>query len=264
MKKKFSFREIEPIQVLALGCLVFSLISSFCSILFQNETFDVTIVPFHQIVIPVTHIISTVVSLFIFLFPRKQMILYIVILFQTILLSLTGLEIIGVFLFSLIIFQIYLNSNLHLKRQKIIIILMYLLFTIVLSGSIVYGKERFFIALGHTYFFASAIYCIILINKQKLKHSMPLIQQELYIGQNIKLPSPGEILYLSDYNLTERQKSILFESITKNKSYGEIAMKYNLSLSLVKKEMTNILQYFGCKNINSLKIVFNQFEIKLA
>jgi DNA-binding CsgD family transcriptional regulator len=46
-----------------------------------------------------------------------------------------------------------------------------------------------------------------------------------------------------------------------NKTYGELALNHSLSTSLVKKEMRKILDYFGCRNMESLKIVFSQFDI---
>lgn len=262
MKKKFTLKNYNHIQILALGCFVFTLIAAFCSIAYQDEWSDITIIPYHHIIIPVTHIISTIICFYIFIFPKKQIFLYIVMFFQSILASLTGLEAIGVFIFSIFIVLIYLNGNLSPKKQKIIIISLYLAFTIILSGSRVYGKKRFPMAIGCTYFSACAIYCIIMSYKRKLKHIMPLIQQELFISHDIQLPQPGEIMHLTRYDLTDRQRMILFEAVVNNKTYGEIAIKSKLSLSLVKKEMTNITQYFGCKNINSLKIVLNQFEIQ--
>ena len=68
---------------------------------------------------------------------------------------------------------------------------------------------------------------------------------------------------LKDYDISDRQKMILYEVMTNNKTYGEIAIKHNLSTSLVKKDMTGILQYFGCKNANSLKIVLSQFVLSM-
>ncbi len=263
MKKVSFFKNLQPIQYLTLGGFIFLVIAAICSIIFQEEWANITIIPYHNIVIPVTHILSAIICFCVFLFPKKEILLYCILLLETILASLTGLETIGVFLFTIFIILFYFSDFPSEKRKKTLILVFYLVFTIVLSGSIVYGKERFPIAVGCTYFFASAIYCIILTYKNKLKAILPLIQQELYISKDITLPKPGEVMHLKDYDISDRQKMILFEVMTRNKTYGEIAIKNNLSISLVKKDMTSILQYFGCKNASSLKLVLGQFVLSM-
>lgn len=263
MKKVSFFKNLQPIQYLTFGGLIFLIISSFCSIAFQDEWSNLTILPYHHIVIPVVHILSSIICFCVFLFPKKRIFLYIILWLQIILAALTGFETIGVFLFTIFIVLFYFSDSLPAKRKKPIIILLYLLFTILLSSSIVYGKERFPMAVGSTYFFASAIYCIILTYKNKLKAILPLIQQELYISKDITLPKPGDVMRLKEYDISDRQKLILYEVMTNNKTYGEIAIKNNLSLSLVKKDMTSILQYFGCKNASSLKLVLGQFVLSM-
>lgn len=263
MKKVNFFRNLQPIQYLTLSGFLFLAIASICSIAFQEEWAHITIIPFHTIVIPAIHIISSIICFCVFLFPKKEILLHIILLLETILSSLTGLETIGVFLFTIFIILFYFSDSFSGKRKKWLILSFYLTFTIVLSGSVLYGKERFPIAVGCTYFFASAIYCIILTYKRKLQDILPLIQQELYISKDVPLPKAGEIMYLKDYDISDRQKMILYEVIVNNKTYGEIAIKYSLSTSLVKKDMAGILQYFGCKNASSLKLVLNQFVLSL-
>ncbi len=263
MKKVSFLKNLQPIQYLTLGGFIFLVIAALCSIIFQEEWANITIIPYHNIIIPATNILSAIICFCVFLFPKKEILLYFILLLETILASLTGLEAIGVFLFTIFIILFYFSNFPSEKRKKKLILIFYLVFTIVLSGSIVYGKARFPIAVGCTYFFASAIYCIILTYKNKLQTILPLIQQELYISKDISLPKTGEVMHLKDYDISERQRMILYEVIVNNKTYGEIAIKNNLSLSLVKKDMTGILEYFGCKNASSLKIVLNQFLLSL-
>lgn len=263
MKKERLFRNLEPIQYLALGGFVFLLIASFCSIFMQEEWSGTTLVPYYQIVIPAVNIISTILCIFMFFFPKRPFFLYSALILETVFSTLTGYESLGVYLFSLMIILIYLNTGFSGLKQKLIIVLLYVLFTITLLGSIVYGKERFWMAMGCTYFFASAFYTIILTYRKKLKTLIPAIQQELFISKEVKLPKAGEVMHLKDYDFSDRQKMILYESMAKNKTYGEIALKNNLSLSLVKKEMSGILNYFGCKNASSLKLVLSQFVLSM-
>lgn len=263
MEKEKKFKKLEPIQYLASGGFVFLLIASICSIIYQEDWSGTTLIPYYKIVIPAVNWISTIVCVFIFFFPEKHIFLIFVLLLEAVFSSLTGIESLGVFLFSLAIVLIYLNGGLSGKKQKITIVSLYLGFTIALLGTLPYGKARFLMAVGCTYFFASGFYCIILTYTKKLKALIPAIQQELYISKAVHLPKPGEVMHLKEYDISERQQMILYESMAKNKTYGEIAMKTKLSLSLVKKEMNAILQYFGCRNANSLKIVLSQFVLSM-
>ena len=263
MLKKSLLKKFQPIQILAIGGFIFLLIASLCSIFMQEEWSGTTLIPYYQIVIPATNIISTIFCVFIFIFPEKHFFLYFVLLFQAVFTSLTGYESLGVFLFSLCITLIVLNVSLPLKKQKFIIPLLYLMFTFTLLGSIPYGKERFFMAVGCTYFFASAFYCIVLTYKRKFKTILPIIQKELFISHDISLPNSGEKLNLNQFAITDRQKRILYEVVANNKSYGEVTLSTKLTLPLVKKEMAAIIQYFGCKNVNSLKLVLGQYVITL-
>ena len=260
---KRNLKKLEPIQYLAIGGFVFLLIASYCSIFMQEEWSGNTLVPYYQIVIPAVNIISTILCVFMFLFPKNFIIIYSALSLECIFSTLTGYESLGVYLFSLMIIIIYLNTGFAGKKIKTIVVLMYIAFTITLLGSFVYGKERFWMALGCTYFFACAFYSIILTYKKKLKALIPAIQQELFISKEVKLPKSGEVMHLKDYDISDRQKMILYEVMTNNKTYGEIALKHNLSTSLVKKDMTGILQYFGCKNASSLKLVLSQFVLSI-
>ena len=89
------------------------------------------------------------------------------------------------------------------------------------------------------------------------------LQKELFISHDISLPNSGEKLNLNQFAITDRQKRILYEVVANNKSYGEVTLSTKLTLPLVKKEMAAIIQYFGCKNVNSLKLVLGQYVITL-
>lgn len=126
-----------------------------------------------------------------------------------------------------------------------------------------YGIERFLMALATIFFIATAFICVVRLFKTKLKSLIPIINQELYISPEITLPKAGEKLNINSFDLSEREKTLLFDMMTNNKTYGELALKHNLSPSLVKKEMCKVLDYFGCRNMESLKIIFSQFDVVL-
>ncbi|MBP5520635.1 MAG: helix-turn-helix transcriptional regulator [Treponema sp.] len=263
MKKVDILRKLEPSQFLAFGGFIILFIASYFNIFKQDEWIGLTIIPYPKYVIPILDIASTLFTICIVIFPKKHFSLYPVLFVQAILTSLTGYEQLGIFLFSVLIVLIYLNGSFYCKKQNLLIILLYVFYSVVLLGVIRYGKQRFYIAIGYTYFIAAAFNYLFMVYRQKLTSLLPLIHQELYLSKDIQLPKSGEIMHLSKYKITERQKIILYEAVAKNKTYGEIALKNNLSLSLVKKEMTNIMQYFGCKNIDSLKIVLSQFILAI-
>ena len=158
----------------------------------------------------------------------------------------------GVFLFTLFVILFYILTSFTEKTQKICLTLFFI---------IPYGIERFFMALSTIFFIATAFICVVRLFKTKLKNLIPIINQELYISPEITLPKAGEKLNINSFDLSEREKSLLFDIMNNNKTYGELALKHSLSTSLVKKEMGKILDYFGCRNIESLKIVFSQFDI---
>lgn len=255
-------KKLVPIQFLAIGGFLLSLIAGICNILIESRWMYYTLIPNPKIVIPIANIVSAIITILMFLFPRKYFFSYFVLFFQSVKTAFTGFENLSVFLFSLFIVLFFLQTSMSHKKRKNTIILFYIIYSISLTGCIPFGLERFWVALGSTIFTASAFICILRLFRVKLAVLIPAINQHLFISPDINLPKPGGILHLADYPLSERQINLLYEVIVKNKSYGEISLFYGLSKSLVKKEMCSILDVFECKNMESLKIVFSQFEIE--
>ena len=264
MKEKVLYKRLSPVQILAFGGFILLSIASLCSLLIESIWADYTLIPNPKVVIPVANVFSTVLAVFVFFFPKKHFLLYFVLFFQSTMTAFTGYENLSVFLFSLFIILFFLQTSLSHKRRKKAIILFYILYGTLLTGCIPFGLDRFWVALGSTLFSASAFICVLKLFRVKLAVFIPAINQHLFISPEINLPKPGEILHLADYSLSERQINFLYESIVKNKSYGEISVFYGLSKSLVKKEMCSILDVFSCKNMESLKIVFSQFQVEKA
>ncbi len=257
-------KKLEPIQFIALGGFTLCIIATLCNILIESKWMYYTFIPNSKIVVPCLNIFSAIIAIFIFLFPRKHFFLYFVLFSQSAKTAFTGFESLSVFLFSLFIVLFFLQTSMSHKKRRIAIIVFYISYCALLTGCIPFGLERFWVALGSTLFSASAFICVLKLFRVKLAVFIPAINQHLFISPEINLPKPGEILHLADYSLSERQINFLYESIVKNKSYGEISVFYGLSKSLVKKEMCSILDVFGCKNMESLKIVFSQFQVEKA
>ena len=78
----------------------------------------------------------------------------------------------------------------------------------------------------------------------------------------IKLPPQENLLNLQECGLSERQIKILNEYLATNASYSELADKFIVSISTVKKEMSQILHVFGVKNIKELKFLLSHYRLK--
>lgn len=259
---KYMRKSLSPTKILAIGAMIILFSACFCSIFLEPPLFNPTLLPYPELSVPIINVFSFVLALVIFFFPNLYILQYIVLLIQTVSTCLTGYELLGCFLFNLFIFLFYIHSVFSQKKLITFFLIIYVCFIIILCGSIPYGLTRFIVALSSSLFISTAFLCIILLLKNKYHNARAILNQALYISPSIQLPKAGDTVYLSNFTLSQRQINILYEILVKNHSYGEVAIKFNLSLSLIKKEMSGVLLYFGCKNLSSLKLVFSQFSIK--
>ena len=81
------------------------------------------------------------------------------------------------------------------------------------------------------------------------------------VKSEIKLPSYDEKLYLSDYNLSDRQNKFLMEYLKNGKSYKSMAEIFIVSESIIKTEMSRIQRKFGVKNREDLRVILLQYEV---
>ena len=79
----------------------------------------------------------------------------------------------------------------------------------------------------------------------KLKHLLSPLLPAQSKEAIVKLPPQGSLLNLQDCQLSERQIKIVNEYLETNASYSELADKFIVSVSTVKKEMAHILHIFG-------------------
>ena len=261
MSKNGQIKKLSPIQILIIGNFVLSFTASLCNI-FANIDLPINIFfPNFRITVIIANMFSTVFSIVVFFFPKQNFLLYLVLVFQSVFYVFLGYVELSIFLFTLFIILFYILTSLPEKKQVICITIFFILYFLALLGCIPYGIERFSMALASIFFIATAFICVVRLFKTKLKNLIPIINQDLYISKEITLPKAGEKLNINDFDLSEREKSLLFEVMVNNKTYGELGLKFNLSTSLVKKEMSKTLGYFKCRNIESLKIVFSQFDV---
>lgn len=251
-----------PTKILSIGAILILSAATFCSVYFGFSSNNPSILPNFEIIVPLVNFVSLLLAITAFFFPTIYILQYFILIIQSIITIFTGYEFVGCFLFNLFIILFYIHSNISKKKFVLTITLLYFVFLISLIASIPYGIIRFIMALSFSLFISFSFWSLILLIQSKYTNVKAIINQALYISPKIQLPPRGEILYFSNFDLTERQKDILFEVLAKNRSYGEVSNKFNLSLSLVKKEISSSFCYFGCKNINSLRLIFSQFILK--
>lgn len=83
-----------------------------------------------------------------------------------------------------------------------------------------------------------------------------------YINPVLKNLKPGQALYLKDYGLTERQQALVLDCLYNRLTYKQLSEKYNISVSLVKYEFSNIFKIFEVGKLEDLTILLLQYETK--
>ena len=141
-------------------------------------------------------------------------------------------------------------------RKKISIISICWLLT--MTSLIPLDISRFLLALLLTAFFAG-FYAYIYTKLEDNLHLFVPIKP--IFNQTIKLPEVGSKIILSDFDLTKRQINFLKDCMYTKLSYKEIADKYMVSISTVKKDMTDIFSIFGVQNKNELTLLLSQYKL---
>ena len=72
----------------------------------------------------------------------------------------------------------------------------------------------------------------------------------------------GSTISLSEYGLNERQSNFVIENIHNKLSYKEISEKYFVSISTVKKIFAEVFKIFNVSNIEELRILLLQYQVK--
>lgn len=236
------------------GCILLSVAFyiSLCQADFSNN-----IVPYAKFVYPITNLVCLFLCLFIVFFPQHLIIKSIILVVQSFLTTLNGYDFMGTFLYSNLIIILFLDGFFITKiKQKTSILATIWIF--IACAVIPYGIYRFIrmIALS---FYIITFYLYVYYNLESILSTF--IPANLKIENN-DLPKPGSTLYLKNYNLTERQVSILKTYLENESPYSEIADKHNISVSLVKREMSLIFTQFKVKNLKELHFLLLQYVIK--
>jgi len=113
-------------------------------------------------------------------------------------------------------------------------------------------------ALALTLFYIAIMFATYDRLKDRLSYLLPNPEETT----EVKLPSRGSVLSLSQYGLSKRQIKFLMLCIDKDLTYEEIAEQNFISVSVVKKEMSACCKAFGVRNKENLKLLLLQYIIK--
>ncbi len=249
---------ISSERVVAVVGLLFLLIAAITSVFFNGDPNSIIEkIADTSIVIPVVHFICVFLTIIHIIRPNSYLMISIL-LIESVLTILTNYEELGIFFFYAAIIYI-LCSDLLLNKSKKPIVVMFVLHMITITLSYTHGIKCMFIAMGYSAFCFAFYLWIYSILKAKLSCLIPHNVRE----NNTIIGKPaGSTISLSDYNLNERQITFLMEHIHNKLSYKEISEKYFVSLSTVKKIFADIFKIFNVSNIEELRILLLQYQVK--
>ena len=249
---------ISSERVVAVVGLVFLLVAGIISVLLNGDPKSIIekIAP-TNIVIPVVHFLC--VGLAIVLLITKNLYFMIAIfLLESELTILTHYEQLGIFFFYAALILILCKDLVKNKpRKKIFILFLLHLITIVLSYT--HGTIYMLINISYSVFCFAFYIWIYYALKAKLSCLFP---QNVRDNNTIIGKPAGSTISLSDYNLNERQRNFVIENIHNKLSYKEISEKYFVSISTVKKIFAEVFKIFNVSNIEELRILLLQYQVK--
>ncbi len=257
IKEKFKFsnkKKYEKLMILT----AFILLSIATIISFKNKNFVPTLIPFRTTIVTTINATSALLC-FILLFMKENYRLQCFILFvQGICTVLTGHELLGAFLYSAMFVLLFVNKFFTTKSKKKLIFLVST-WLLTIFSLLPISQLRFLIAFLISSFFAT-FYAYVFKKLEDILSVFIPAKKSIIPAQ--PFPKQGEELFLKDFNLSERQITILKDFIENKTTYLNLARKYNISISTVKKEMTEIFTRFNVTNNNELYILLKQFVIK--
>lgn len=204
-----------------------------------------------------THLICACFSIFMIIKPSD--IGYIIIMMtESVLTMLTGYEQLGIFFFyaSLILL---ICKDLCGKKNVYVMSVLITIHILSLLGTYTHGTNVLCLSVAYSAFSFLFYLWIYKYLKTKLSCFWPKTVTENEILKNAK---PGELIKLSNYNLTERQTAYLLENLYNNLSYKKISSKYNVSVSTVKRIFVDIFKIFKVNNLEELRFLLLQYQIK--
>lgn len=216
-----------------------------------------SILPHTRTILIIVHGICAIAT-FITIFKPSSTMQICILFTESFFTILTNYEMLGITFFYCGLIIILIKGLLKNTIRRTVFYLFVLhVITIILMYP--HGIPRTLIALGSSVFFFTFYIWIYTILKTRLSCVIPTnVTNNKRIGNRI----PGTVLHLSDFNLSERQISFIIDFMNSGLSYKALSDKYNVSLSLVKKEFSEIFKVFEVTKIDELHILLIQYVIE--
>ena len=252
-----NINEINTERVVSIVGCMFLLCAGICSMFLGGHPLSIIekIAP-TSIVIPTVHFLCCLVS-FITIFKQNYYCLTYILVVESNLTILIEYETLGIFFFYAALSLIVIKDMFE-QKKKILIAVLTVIHFLALIGSYPFGVLKTIISIASSVFIFVFYLWIITLLRAQFSCYLPKNITENEVLQNTKR---GAIIHLSDYNLTDRQKKFLLANL-KNKNYKQISEDYYVSISLVKREFSDIFKIFAVNNLNELRILLRQFQIE--
>lgn len=219
----------------------------------------ITIIPYPKYVEAVVNFSCAILCIILAFKPDLTRLQYCVFFIQSTITTLIGFAGIGTMLLCFLGLLLFINGYFRTKVKRKLILFSIWWALVILGVYIAFGIRPALFVFALTTFYIAMLATIYEKLSQKLSYLLP--PKEISSKEN-ELPAYGQILSLSDYGLTDRQKKILLSVMNDNQTYDKIANDNCVSLSIVKMEMAQVCKIFGVKNKESLKILLLQYKIE--
>ena len=249
---------INSERVVAVVGFLFLLVATIMSILLDGAPNSIIekIAP-TAIVIPLVHGICLLLAVICIIKPNPTLMITIF-LIESELTILTNYEELGIFFFYAALILLLCKDILS-NKKKYYVYVIFFFHILTLALTYTHGLTYTLIDIGYSLFCFAFYLWIYSILKAKFSCIIPQNVRE----NNAIIGKPaGAVISLSDYNLNERQSTFVIENIHNKLSYKEISEKYFVSISTVKKIFAEVFKIFEVSNIEELRILLLQYQVK--
>ncbi len=219
----------------------------------------ISVIPYTKYVEAVINGFCAVLALHLVIRPDNLRLTCVIFLVESGLTTLIGFVGIGTLLFSALIITLFINGF-FIRGRRLKIILLAVYWTIITVGLYpAFGFRPFIFEIALTFFYFA--FFAFVYDKLKAKLSYLLPANDLS-APAVPLPPRGSELDLSSYGLSGRQIAFIHNCLEKDETYDGLAELYNVSTSVVKKDMAAACRAFGVKNREALRILLLQYKVK--
>lgn len=233
--------------------LFLSFIALFSVVIFEATDFKNEII---RNIFFVFNCLSAIITLISIFSSRKAIHGYIYYI-EGILILFCGYPLIAIFFYFMGLFLLFTTNCSFVRTIVFNVSSIFIWFLCVIINTI-YDLKLMLISISISVF----IFSLYLYFCQKLERIFMPELTDLREVKKIPMPIVNSKLYISKFDLTERQKKILYDYIKNDIAYKNLADKYYTSISTIKNEMSEVSEYFGCDTSDQLKKLLSHFDVR--